>query len=424
MLSQKSIQIIKSTVPLLEKYGVEITRLFYKNMFEAQPQLLNIFNHSNQRNQKQPVALANTILQSAIHIEKLNEINLMPIVHKHVALGITPEMYPIVGAHLLGAMKIVMQDEATPEIMAAWTEAYRAVAQAFMDAEEDLYFETEEQIGGWKDTREFVVDRIEEETPLIKSFYFKPLDCKEIATYIPGQYITVKITLQGDGVDVPTDKMRTYVRHYSLSDKPNDEHYRISVKKELGKNNTPNGIVSNHFHNVIKVGDIVPMSVPAGDFVVDNDSETPILLICGGVGINPLFSMLKETLVQQPDRKINFIFCTHSESTQPFKEELKQLEDDYKETGNLKINLVYSENQGHINKEIIEKYSTINVDESEIAETDVYICGPVPFMMQVNKDLLKLGYHKENVHYELFGPLTPVLEENQMLRGVKNIIEN
>ncbi|KAN0022403.1 hypothetical protein ACTFIV_006250 [Dictyostelium citrinum] len=424
MLSQKSIQIIKSTVPLLEKYGVEITSLFYKNMFEAQPQFLNIFNHSNQRNKKQPVALANTILQSAIHIEKLNEINLMPIVHKHVALGITPEMYPIVGAHLLGAMKLVMQDEATPEIMAAWTEAYRAVAQAFMDAEEDLYFETEEQIGGWKDTREFVVDRIEEETPLIKSFYFKALDGKEIATYIPGQYITVKITLPGDGVDVPTDKERTYVRHYSLSDKPNDEYYRISIKKELGKNTTPNGIVSNHFHNVIKVGDVVPMSVPAGDFVVNNDCDTPILLICGGVGINPLFSMLKETLVQQPERKINFIFSTHCESTQPFKEELKQLEDDYKETGNLKINIVYSENQGHINKEIIEKYSTINVDESEIAETDVYICGPVPFMMQVNKDLLQLGYQKENVHYELFGPLTPVLEENQMLRGVKNIIEN
>ena len=42
MLKQETIQIIKATVPVLEVHGVEITKTFYKNMFQAHPELLNI----------------------------------------------------------------------------------------------------------------------------------------------------------------------------------------------------------------------------------------------------------------------------------------------------------------------------------------------------------------------------------------------
>lgn len=48
MLKQETVQIIKATVPVLEVHGVEITKTFYKNMFQAHPELLNIFNHTNQ----------------------------------------------------------------------------------------------------------------------------------------------------------------------------------------------------------------------------------------------------------------------------------------------------------------------------------------------------------------------------------------
>ena len=43
MLSQKTIDIIKSTVPVLQVHGTQITTVFYKNMFAAHPELLNIF---------------------------------------------------------------------------------------------------------------------------------------------------------------------------------------------------------------------------------------------------------------------------------------------------------------------------------------------------------------------------------------------
>lgn len=61
MLSQKTIDIVKSTAPVLEVHGVAITTAFYKNMFEAHPELLNIFNHANQAKGRQQTALANTV---------------------------------------------------------------------------------------------------------------------------------------------------------------------------------------------------------------------------------------------------------------------------------------------------------------------------------------------------------------------------
>jgi len=99
MLKQETIQIIKATVPVLEVHGVAITKTFYKNMFQAHPELLNIFNHTNQEQGRQQTALANTVYAAAVHIENLEAIlpAVMLIAHKHRSLGILPEHYPIVG---------------------------------------------------------------------------------------------------------------------------------------------------------------------------------------------------------------------------------------------------------------------------------------------------------------------------------------
>ena len=71
MLSTQTISVVKSTVPLLQEHGLEITSTFYKQLFEENPQLLNIFNRSNQRNTSQSSALADAILAYASNIDNL-----------------------------------------------------------------------------------------------------------------------------------------------------------------------------------------------------------------------------------------------------------------------------------------------------------------------------------------------------------------
>lgn len=141
MLSQKTIDIVKSTVPALKEHGLEITTTFYKTMFENNPEVKGMFNMDNQKSGSQPKALAMTILAAAQNIDNLEV--LLPAVKKigqvHVNTNVKPEHYPIVGQNLLIAIKEVLGDAATDEVLNAWSEAYGVIAKVFIDVEKDIY---------------------------------------------------------------------------------------------------------------------------------------------------------------------------------------------------------------------------------------------------------------------------------------------
>ncbi|KYQ88379.1 flavohemoglobin [Tieghemostelium lacteum] len=400
MLSQETKNIIKSTVPVLEVHGVTITSTFYKNLFSKNPSLLNIFNHANQRQGNQQTALANSILAAAQHIDSLEAI--LPVVkaigHKHRALGVLPEHYPIVGKELLIAIKEVLGEAATPEILNAWGSAYQVIADVFIQVEKELYAESESGDGAWKGFIDFVVDKKVVESEKITSFYFKKPDGSHVAPFIPGQYISVKIHI-GE---------YDHIRHYSLSSVPISDTYRISIKKENGVDETTNGIVSCYLHNNIKVGDRVQLATPAGSFVIDTSKDTPLLLLCGGIGISPLLSMLETTLEKQPNRKVTFITSNKNAKLQAFKGELKKLSN----TPNCKVFIGYSSPNpleecdftGKLTQEILEGF----IQKDEIPTTDVFICGPLSYMKSMNNVVSAMGYSADKINYEVFGPLAPL----------------
>ena len=108
--------------------------------------------------------------------------------------------------------------------------------------------------------------------------------------YLPGQNITVRM---------PTLDGSTTMRNYSLSDKPGQDYFRISVKRETGqKADTPKGYVSNKLHDEIKVGDVIEVGPPCGEFFLNlNDRhERPLVLLAAGVGITPILSLMKSAI--------------------------------------------------------------------------------------------------------------------------------
>lgn len=170
MLSAKTIEIVKSTVPLLQEKGVDITTRFYQIMFSEHPELLNVFNHANQKQGKQQHALANTVYAAAMYIDNLEAI--IPVVkqiaHKHRSLGIKAEQYPIVGKCLLQAIKEVV--DAPEEVLTAWGEAYGVIADAFISIEAEMYEEAAGKEGGWKDFRNFIVAKKRRKVTLLRRF--------------------------------------------------------------------------------------------------------------------------------------------------------------------------------------------------------------------------------------------------------------
>ena len=141
MLSQKTIDIVKSTVPALKEHGLEITTVFYKTMLKNNPEVKGMFNMDKQESGAQPKALAMTVLAAAQNIDNLEV--LLPAVKKigqvHVNTNVKPEHYPIVGKNLLIAIKEVLGDAATEEVLNAWGEAYEVIAKVFIDVEKDIY---------------------------------------------------------------------------------------------------------------------------------------------------------------------------------------------------------------------------------------------------------------------------------------------
>lgn len=398
LISTDTASIIKQTVPLLEKHGETITNRFYHSMFTNHPELLNVFNITHQKQKTQPRALARTLLAAAANIDQLHLLApaVERIAHKHRSIGVVPEQYAIVGKHLLQAIEEVLGPLASKEVMEAWEETYWKIADIFIQEEEKLYQEAENQIGGWRGFRPFVVERVEEESEIIRSFYLKPLDQKPIVSFLPGQYVSIKAQIPGEKV--------THIRQYSLSDSPLRDYYRISVKREDARGDFPPGVVSNYLHGSIKEGSVIELSAPAGHFTLDLEKSTPVVFICGGVGFTPLMSMLNTLVELKSKRSITWIHAAINGRVHSMGEHVRQLAE---KNDGLRAYVCYEnpteedrqngnfDFEGRIEKEWLKPLIP--------QDSDIYFCGPVPFMKHIQDSLWEFGVSKERMHYEFFG---------------------
>ena len=385
MLSQTTIDTVKSTAPLLEEHGLTITQNFYQRLFAENPDLQHIFNGANQRKETQSRALADAVFAYAQNIDNLEA--LLPVVeriaNKHASLGVAAEHYPVVGRNLLAAIADVLDLPQDHQALSAWQEAYQLLANIFIDAEQAIYSSNETREGGWQGFRAFVITDIVAETPEVKSFYLKPEDDQPILSYQAGQYLGVKTRPAASEFDE--------IRQYSLSDAAATDYYRITVKCEA------HGLASNHLHDS-QVGDQLLCRPPAGVFTCNNTLQ-PLVLIAGGVGITPIFAMLKENLQNGVEgENILFINCARNKDLLIFDAELAKLSAEYGFT--YKACLESGDEgdyTGFLNEQVLDRWMA---DKS----ANVYFCGPLPFMKAINSALLNTGFEADQLNYEVFGP--------------------
>ncbi|SEQ99940.1 nitric oxide dioxygenase [Virgibacillus subterraneus] len=397
-LDSQTKDIVKSTVPLLQERGEDITKRFYQLLFKNNPELKNIFNQTNQRKGNQSKALANAVYSAAFYIDELERImpQVKQIAHKHKSLNIQPEHYPIVGENLLAAIKEVLGESADEEVLIAWEKAYSVIADVFISTEKEMYQEAEKTIGGWSGFRNFmVVDKVVE-SDVITSLYLEAADGEPFAIHQPGQYITVKAEIEGAPYN--------YLRQYSLSCAPGGGAYRISVKREDALNGHPPGIVSNYLHSDINKGSILPITVPSGYFTLDSQDIRPLVLISGGVGLTPLLSMLESTIKNQPEREIYYIHATQNGKVHAMREAIQNID---KKHDQVHTYTVY-DNPTDNDVKFYDKVGYIDYNYlSTILPTNnaaFYFCGPKGFMQSIYKSLSQFEVEDKDINYEFFGP--------------------
>jgi nitric oxide dioxygenase len=387
---------IKASVELLKNEGEVITKRFYKILFDRNPELKDIFNMSNQREDSensQSRALADAIFAYASNIDTPENLTVAinRIANKHASLMIKPEHYPLVGNALLEALCQHLQVTADHPVIQAWGAAYQILADIFIDAEEGIYSANEARAGGWRGFRAFIVNRIVRESAFVRSFYLRPSDGGPIADYLPGQYIGVKFDIPGHD--------RSEIRQYSLSDSPaaalEGGYYRITVKEEANKKP---GIVSTYLHKNVKIGDTFEVSPPVGDFYLKDENKKPVVLLSGGVGITPMASMLKSILSREESISVSFIHCAHSFSEHTMHASIAALS----EQKGFKYFTVYEADDsgdyiGYLSDEML---GDMELDFN----ADFYFCGPIAFMKHVAKLLRARGVARDQIHFEVFGP--------------------
>lgn len=240
----------------------------------------------------------------------------------------------------------------------------------------------------WEGFKELVLVKKEDVCDTIKSFYFKAKDGSKLPKYKPGQFLNFKIKTEDHAI-------KDVKRAYSLSDSPNGEFYRVSVKKIDG------GLMSSYLFDKLEVGDIIEARMPMGIFILNEElpKETPLVLLSGGIGITPLISML---LANAGEREIHFVQAMQNSNIHPFKEETSAVCKNH----NIKNTVFYS-NPLEID-EITKDYDVLGfVTKEWIAENlplnaDFYFCGPLVFMKMLEKYLLELGVSADRINYERF----------------------
>ena len=402
MLSDETIAIVKSTAPILEEHGETLTRHFYKRMFAHNPEVKVFFNPANQAAGLQQKALAGAICAYAANIDNLAVLGgaVDLIAQKHASLLIKPEHYPIVGQNLLASIREVLGAGATDEVINAWASAYGFLADILIGREKQIYHEHAATPGGWEGFKPFRVARKEVESDVITSFYLVPEDGVKLPAFKPGQYITLRVPGQGGD---------TTMRNYSLSDKPGQEWFRISVKREFGPAaDTPEGFVSNLLHNTVIAGNFLEVAPPCGEFFLDMTEKhvRPLVLLAAGVGITPLLSILLSAIESTPSRQIILIHGVLNERTQAFKRTIDAIAE---LRPNVKIHYRYSEGTNSS----IAKQATVSTGfiDAELIESlvpeqdgDYYFCGPQAFMVGIYHQLLAWGIPPSQTHFEFFGP--------------------
>lgn len=206
--------------------------------------------------------------------------------------------------------------------------------------------------------------------------------------YKSGQYITIKKLINGEDVR----------RSYSLSSAPNENDFRIAVKKIEG------GKMSSFLNDNLKEGEDIEVMLPAGNFALNPENSKHYVGFAAGSGITPIISMIKSAL-SSTDSKFTLYYGNKTDASTIFKKELDQLATENPDR--LKLNYIYSKQvsanklfEGRITKEKFEEF--LREDIALLKADGFYLCGPEQMINEVSERLSYLGVDKNKVHFELF----------------------
>ena len=208
--------------------------------------------------------------------------------------------------------------------------------------------------------------------------------------YSAGQHLTIKVNRHGE----------ILYRTFSISSVPNaGNSLTLTIKK------IKDGKVTNYLADSLRVGDTLEVTAPSGQFFINPEpaQQKHYVMIAGGSGITPIYSMIGAILKFEPKSKITLLYANRNLNSIIFKEKLEQWTKDFFPQLEVKHFLSEEENpkkaiRGYITRisleEVLKQYGK--------SKLEFYLCGPEIMTNKLLDDLASLGVAKDKIHRELF----------------------
>lgn len=257
----------------------------------------------------------------------------------------------------------------------------------------------------WSGTRKFRVIHRKPEGGDICSFYLAPQDEKTpLPAFRPGQYLTFHIEAGG----------RKHIRCYSLSDSHHASHYRVSIKKMSPKDKHYS--ISTHFHDQVKVGDVLDIAAPSGDFVLDPAGNGPVVLSGAGVGVTPVLAMMNALLATGTRREVWFFYGVINGSHHILRTPVHEWR--ARALPNVHIVICFSDPLPDTDEKGRDYDERSRVDPALMRrllpsnQFQFYTCGPGPMMQGLRDGLKEWGVPDEHIHDEAFVQVSQAVSVN------------
>lgn len=231
------------------------------------------------------------------------------------------------------------------------------------------------------------VAKIFVETPEVRTFRLVAPDAARLPfEHLPGQYLN--LTLEIDG--------RKVRRSYTIASSPTRAGYcELTVKRE------EQGLVSRRLHDMIREGDLLEVSAPAGKFTFTGKEAEEVVMIAGGVGVTPLMAKIRYLTDLGWPGRIRLLFSIKTAADYIFRDELEALQKRFANlhvvaTATREADPAWRGERGRITPELLQRAAP------GLAAGRVHLCGPTEMTTPVIEMLRTLGVPDDRIHFESF----------------------
>jgi ring-1,2-phenylacetyl-CoA epoxidase subunit PaaE len=254
------------------------------------------------------------------------------------------------------------------------------------------------------------IKEVRRETPSAVSVLFNvPLEFKDFYRFVAGQYINLKLTLDGHEIR----------RAYSICSSPESGELRIAVKE------VKNGTFSAFANNKLKAGDTLEVGTPEGKFTFEPEAGRlrNYAAFASGSGITPVLSIIQSVLSGEPKSTFVLVYGNKTPEETIFHKQLHDLQLKY--VGRFFVHYVYS--QANVEHELFGRIdkSTVNFvlnnKHKELQFDKFYLCGPEEMINTVSAILKEKNFKDSAIKFELFSTSTSENKIEKSLEGHSKI---